>query len=94
MIKVVAKFFVKEEMIEEFLTLANELVRQSRKEVGCLSYELVQDVDNPEIFIIIEEWGSEEALILHKASGHFTTLVPMMLQLIEKKETSVCKTLF
>lgn len=94
MIKVVAKFFVNEEGMDEFLILANELVRQTRKEKGCLSYELVQDVDSPDILIIIEEWESEEALIMHKASGHFTTLLPMMLQLTTKKEFSVCKTLY
>lgn len=55
MIKVVANFFVQKNEIDEFIELSKELVEMSRKDSGCIKYELYQDNENPRIFAIIEE---------------------------------------
>jgi len=95
MVKVIAKFFVKEDKVEEFLKLAGELVEKSRKEVGCANYNLVQDVNNHQILIMLEEWESAAILNTHMASAHFTTIIPKMSLLqYQKEEITVCKTVF
>lgn len=95
MVKVIAKFFVKEEKVEEFLKLASVLVEESRKETGCVSYNLLQDVSNPQTLIMVEEWESAKILKTHMASAHFTSIIPeMSLLQFQKEEITVCKNVF
>jgi len=95
MVKVIAKFFVKEDKVEEFLKLANVLVEESRKETGCVSYNLLQDVSNPQTLIMVEEWESAKILKTHMASAHFTSIIPeMSLLQFQKEEITVCKNVF
>ncbi|MDT8718366.1 antibiotic biosynthesis monooxygenase [Clostridium sp. 19966] len=85
MIKVVAKNYVKEEKIEEFLKLAEELIEITRKnDEGCISYELYQDLQNKGILTMLETWENGEALKKHSQSEHFTRIVPMLSQFSEK----------
>ena len=95
MVKVIAKFFVKEDKVEEFLKLASVLVEESRKETGCVSYNLLQDVSNPQTLIMVEEWESAKILKTHIASAHFTSIIPeMSLLQFQKEEITVCKNVF
>ena len=95
MVKVIAKFFVKEDKVEEFLKLASVLVEESRKEEGCVSYNLLQDVSNPQTLIMVEEWESAKILKTHMASAHFTSIIPKMSLLqFQKEEITVCKNVF
>ena len=95
MVKVIAKFFVKEDKVEEFLKLAGELVQESRKEEGCINYNLVQDLNNKQILVMLEEWESAGILKTHMASAHFTTIIPKMSLLqYQKEEIIVCKPVF
>ena len=95
MVKVIAKFFVKEDKVEEFLKLASVLVEESRKETGCVSYNLLQDVSNPQTLIMVEEWESAKILKTHMASAHFTSIIPeMSLLQFRKEEITVCKNVF
>lgn len=95
MVKVIAKFFVKEEKVEEFLKLASVLVEESRKEEGCVSYNLLQDVSNPQTLIMVEEWESAKILKTHMDSAHFTSIIPKMSLLqFQKEEITVCKNVF
>lgn len=71
MIKVVAKFVIKSDRIEEMKSVCSDLIDETRKENGNISYELYQDVNNPEIFSFIEEWESQEALEKHMQTDHF-----------------------
>jgi len=95
MVKVIAKFFVKEDKVEDFFKLANVLVEESRKETGCVSYNLLQDVSNPQTLIMVEEWESAKILKTHMASAHFTSIIPeMSLLQFQKEEITVCKNVF
>ncbi|WP_321424328.1 putative quinol monooxygenase [uncultured Bacteroides sp.] len=95
MVKVIAKFFVKEDKVEEFLKLAGELVQESRKEAGCINYNLVQDLNNKQILVMLEEWESAGILKIHMASTHFTTIIPKMSLLqYQKEEIIICKPVF
>ncbi len=41
-----------------------------RSEPGCLRYDLHAVENDPDRFVLIEEWASEEALQAHDASEH------------------------
>lgn len=78
MITIVAKRIVKADKIAEFIAMVEPLINESRKENGCISYSLFQDINNANILTFIEEWESEEAIKLHNSSTHFTTIVPKL----------------
>lgn len=86
MIKVVAKKLVNEGKVEEVIKLYEELVRETRKEEGCIKYELYQDEKDHRVLAVIEEWESKDALERHMNSEHFTRIVPMIGELAEKKK--------
>ena len=85
MLKVVAKNYVKEENLSEFLNLAQELVLETKKENGSISYNVYQDETNSTILTFIEEWQTKECLNKHLSSKHFTKLIPLMSKLCTKE---------
>ncbi|WP_405015963.1 antibiotic biosynthesis monooxygenase [Kitasatospora sp. NBC_00070] len=54
------------EQIAAFTALAPTV----RAEPGCLRYDLHTVADDPDRFVLIEEWASAEALRLHDGSAH------------------------
>lgn len=89
MIKVVAKKLVNEGKLEDVISLYEQLVQATRKEEGCIKYELYQDDKESRILAVIEEWESREALDKHMKAEHFTRIVPMIGELIEKAEINI-----
>ena len=47
-----------------------DLVAQTRKEKGCLNYNLHQSQDNPREFVMYENWESAADLDAHARSEH------------------------
>ena len=85
MIKVVAKNFVKFEKIDEFILLAKQLVHDTRQnDTGCISYELMQDIQNPQLLTMLEEWEDQASLNKHMEAKHFKEAVAMFMDFIEK----------
>jgi quinol monooxygenase YgiN len=81
-IRVVARFAVQKDRIDEFKRLAKQtLVTPTVGEPGCLEYELCQDEADPTRFAMIETWESAEALAAHLAQpslqGAVGKLAPM-----------------
>ncbi len=76
MIKVVARNYAREDKLAEILEMYKELVDITRKEEGCIKYELYQDSENPCIIAMIEEWETKTALEAHLKSEHFIRIVP------------------
>lgn len=85
MIKVVAKNFAQDDKIKEIIELYKELVEMTRKEEGCIKYELYKDEDDFTIMTMIEEWENREFLDQHLRSEHFTRIVPMLRKLMSKE---------
>lgn len=89
MIKVVAKKHVNDGKFQEVINLYEELVQASRKEEGCIKYELYQDVTDASVVAVIEEWADKNALDKHMNSEHFTRIVPMIGKLTVKIDMNV-----
>ena len=85
MIKVVARTVVREECIEAYQALAREIVAETQKERGCISYTMNQSTGDKRLHAMIEVWESMDALNAHMASEHFKRLVPQMGQYAEEK---------
>lgn len=78
MITIVAQNTVAADKIDQFKQIAAELVAESRKESGNVSYSLYQDINNPEILSFIEVWKDQAAIDAHNRSPHFTGIVPRL----------------
>lgn len=83
MLKIVAKFIVKEDKIEEFKKYAEELAIETRKEEGSISYHLLQNIDDSKLLIFIEEWENQEAIDKHNKSKHFVSILPKLTEHLE-----------
>ncbi|MBN2899570.1 MAG: antibiotic biosynthesis monooxygenase [Clostridia bacterium] len=84
MIKVVADKYVNEENKAEFLKIASELIVESRKEEGCISYGIFEDITDSSHVSFIEEWADEEAVLRHGQSEHYKKLIPLLGPLCSK----------
>lgn len=85
MITIVARNSIKQGKAEEFKNLAEQLINESRKEKGNVSYNLYQDAKEDNVFTFIEEWENEDIIKSHNSSKHFTSIVPKFADLIAKK---------
>jgi quinol monooxygenase YgiN len=47
-----------------------QLVRETRKEPGCIRYFITQDVEQPGTLRVFEAWASREALAAHFITPH------------------------
>ena len=47
-----------------------QIVALTRKEAGCLQYDLYWGVDHPAVFWFVEQWESAEHLKQHAQSAH------------------------
>ncbi len=53
-------------------SVLESLVGPTRKEEGCLRYDLYVDLDSADKFTFVEEWESREAFVKHGQSEHIT----------------------
>lgn len=90
MLRVVAKGKLKPDVQkEEYIKIARELVTETNKEEGCISYVLHEDIKDPTVVTMIEEWVDEEALDQHNRSEHVRTIVPELRKLRESTEINL-----
>ena len=70
MLYVMARLNVKPESAAAALALLTTLVNETRKEAGCLGYELFQRPDAPHVFQTVEQWTDRAAADAHMKSPH------------------------
>ncbi|TDP95504.1 quinol monooxygenase YgiN [Leucobacter luti] len=56
---------------EAALTVYRALIAETRTEPGCVSYELLADVEDDTAFVLAESWRSQEDLDAHTRTPHF-----------------------
>ena len=77
-LRVVARIKAKSETVSEVRELLCSLVEPTRKEFGCITYELLQNTEDPTDFTFVEEWESDAALASHAASDHLKAIGPKL----------------
>ncbi|MDQ3819736.1 MAG: antibiotic biosynthesis monooxygenase [Acidobacteriota bacterium] len=81
-LRVVARIKAKPDKVGEVHELLRGLVEPTRKEVGCLSYELLQNRKDPTDFTFIEEWESDSAFDDHSATSHIKAVGPKLKEIV------------
>ena len=77
-LRVVARIKAKSEAVSEVRELLCGLIEPTRKESGCISYELLQNRDDPTDFTFVEEWETDAAFENHAASDHIKAIGPKL----------------
>jgi quinol monooxygenase YgiN len=81
-IHVVALMKFKENHLFDAIELLKKLVSETRKEEGCLQYDLIEDKENKGHFFMVELWETEEHLHKHSVQDHILEFrknaIPMM----------------
>lgn len=70
MVHIMARINVKPESAAAARDILTALVAASRKEAGCLHYELFQRPDATHVFQTVERWTDQMAVDAHMASPH------------------------
>jgi autoinducer 2-degrading protein len=71
MIIVHVHVLVKTEMIEAFRQACIENARNSIREEGIARFDIIQQQDNPERFILVEVYRNSDANKKHKETAHY-----------------------
>lgn len=85
MIKVIATNIIQDEYLDEVIELYKRLVKHTRQEKGCISYELFQDKANPNKLTMIEEWEAQEYIDNHFKTPHYTEIRPKIVPKLAAK---------
>lgn len=65
-----AVIHIKENYVMDAIEILKKLVIETRKEKGCVQYDLFEDYRNKGVFFIHENWETKEDLHNHQVSEH------------------------
>ncbi len=57
-LNVVARMIAAETALEELIPAMTRLVEETRREAGCIAYDLFQGTDDPKVLVFVEAWES------------------------------------
>lgn len=67
---IVARIEAKADKVELVKNALLKLIEPTRKEEGCLQYDLHQDNENPDVFVFYENWESRSLWQTHMNNDH------------------------
>ena len=69
-VSVVVKIAARPDAASAMRTVVLALAAASRKEDGCVSYDVLQNSAEPHVFVLVEEWTSAAHLDAHNLTPH------------------------
>lgn len=82
MIIIAGKIKIKPELRAEAVATLLKMSAASEQEAGCYTYRFYADLNDPNTFLLYEEWVDAEALKPHGQTAHVAEFRQMMPQLI------------
>ena len=70
-IVVLARIKARQDSTETVKSELLKMVEPTRKEAGCITYQLHQDIEDPSVFVFYEIWQSAASLERHKDTDHY-----------------------
>ena len=70
MLIIIAKGVIRPDRREAFIAAAREQIVETRKEPGCIAYDLHGSVSDPDTFVFVERWESHDHLAAHRLTPH------------------------
>ncbi len=75
MVHVMASIVVRSEHAAAARALLAELAGKSRREPGCVAYELFQRADQPHVFRTVEQWQRAADVDAHRKTPHVAAAI-------------------
>jgi len=91
MLNIIAIFVIKPEFNTEFQAEFKKIVEGSRREQGCVRYDLNQDVKDPYTYVFIETWQSQQAIDKHNTELHYKNFAKFAEGKVAKKIVQIMK---
>jgi quinol monooxygenase YgiN len=88
-ITIVACFRAKPGKQNELEKLLTELLEPTRQEDGCLNYDLHKSQDDPQQFMLHENWTCDATYQAHRKSAHLLNARDKLLSLLEGEQYDV-----
>lgn len=85
MIIVTARMNIKTGQKELFIKETEDLVRATRQEKGCLSYDLFSHTTDEDVLLMLELWENMDSLNSHVKTEHFKKFKQSTKHLLEKE---------
>jgi quinol monooxygenase YgiN len=85
------KISVPSENRREFLQTLHPLIDRIRRDKGCIEYDVYQDVQNKDTFIVIEQWETQADLDEHLRSEKFGVFLGALKLLSDTPEIKFIK---
>lgn len=89
-LRVVTRAKAKPDKAAEVREILEALVEPTRREAGCLSYELLQNHSDPSEFVFVERWASPEAEQAHFVTPHLLATLQQLTGLLAS-EPQICR---
>ena len=93
-IHIVARFIARPECVGELRTLLLGLLAPTRREAGCLRYELLANTADPTDFTFVEEWADDAAINAHLETAHLKAAVvqsqPLLAAALDVRRYTAC----
>jgi quinol monooxygenase YgiN len=89
-VRVVARMIAMPEKDAELTALLLGLIDPTRKENGCVSYQLLRNVTNACELVLVEEWENTAALDAHLSTPHlqetFVKAKPLLAKFLDVRK--------
>ncbi|WP_422376120.1 putative quinol monooxygenase [Roseibium sp.] len=72
MIFVIATLRTTDKNRQQLISASQVCIEATRREDGCLSYDLHQSVSDPNTLVFVERWQDRQALEAHFATPHLS----------------------
>ena len=84
---VVARWRPRDGQVDKIEAILRELAREIRREPGNLQFIVNRSRDDPNEFLLYEQYVSEQAFLDHRQTPHFKTLVlEQAVPLLERRD--------
>lgn len=80
---------VKKDHVEAFKDASVENARNSVREPGIARFDVVQQMDDPTRFVLVEVYRAPEAPARHKETAHYLTWRDTVEQMMAEPRTSI-----
>ncbi|MBI4852745.1 MAG: antibiotic biosynthesis monooxygenase [Acidobacteria bacterium] len=83
-IHIVARIVAQSDKVEQVKEILLGLVDLTRKEEGCVSYQLLENKNDPTDFTFVEVWASQQAINAHFATSYVQNALAKVPSLVAK----------
>jgi quinol monooxygenase YgiN len=85
MMMVTAKITAKPGEKNKIISKAKDLIKSTRLESGCISYDLYSSTEDDDVLIMLEQWKDQDVLDSHMQTEHFKTFSVAIKNILAKE---------